>query len=270
MIPPTKSVWLQRAFRVYNRQYLRKSFHCIHFDGDISWLKGDGKTPLLLCANHSSWWDLLLSLQLSDMLPDWDCYGVMDEVQLQRYRFFSRLGVMGVDRTSIRGAREFLKFCQELLQNKPRALFIAPQGNLISNSVRPVNFQPGIGSIAQSLNTFAAATVVFDYEFWSERLPEAFISIRPIEQIQPGVDFSRRKFVRTMECRMEDHLDAFAALRAQRDPSLFRPLLTSSAGISPVYDSMRAISSRLRGEQFVRAHGDIVSPTWNESKPQER
>lgn len=270
MIPARKSLWVQRAFRAYNRRFLRRSFHRVLLDGDLTALQGDGKTPLLLCLNHSSWWDLLLGILLDELLPEWDSYAPMDEGQLRRYPFFSRLGVIGVDRASLRGAREFVDYCRNLLCNQPRALWVTPQGEFTSNSVRPIRFQPGIGYVARTLGTFYISTVVFDYEFWSEKRPEAFISIRPSERIVVGPGFDRRAFVRTMERKMEGHLDALAALREHRDAQRFTTLLANNGLISPCYDAVRALSARLRGEPFARSHGEVVTPRWRSLKHRER
>jgi len=269
MIPARKSPWIQRGFRAYNRRYLAKNFHRIHLDGDLAALRGDGETPLLLCINHSSWWDLLLGVMLDELLPGWDAYAPMDEAQLRRYRFFSHLGIIGVDRTSLQGAREFVDYCRELLEGRPRALGITPQGAFTSNSARPIRFQPGIGAIAGSLSCFYVSTVVFDYEFWSEKRPEAFLSVRPLERVTVGPGFDRRAFVHDMERKMEAHLDALTALREQREPARFSTLISSSNRISPVYDVGRALRARLRGESFVRSHGDVVTPHWREIKHRE-
>jgi len=156
--------------------------------------------------------------------------------------------------------------CRELLEGKPCALGITPQGAFTSNSARPIRFQPGIGAIAKSLSRFYVSTVVFDYEFWSEKRPEAFLSVRPPERVTVGPDFDRRAFVHDMERKMEDHLDALTALREQRDPTRFSTLVSRSNGISPVYDAGRALVARLHGESFAQSHGDILTPHWREIK----
>jgi 1-acyl-sn-glycerol-3-phosphate acyltransferase len=269
MIPPRKSPWLERSFHVYNRRFLRAHFNRIHLDGDLDALQGNGKTPLLLCANHSSWWDLLLGLALIERLPQWDCYAPMDEAQLRRYPFFSRLGIIGVDRGSLRGAREFVRYSRTLLEGRPRALCITPQGEFACNSARPIQFQPGVGFVARELSAFFVSTVVLDYEFWTEKRPEAFISVRPLERITVGPDFDRRAFVHALERKMEIHLDELTALREKRNPELFTSLLSGRGGISPLYDAVRALSARLQGKRFAPQHGDVVTPPWRKIKHRE-
>ena len=269
MIAAPKSRWLERSFRAYNRRYLRRSFHRVHLDGDLAHLRGDGANPLIVCLNHSSWWDLLLGIFLSEHLAEWDSYAAMDERQLARYRFFARLGCIGVDRTSLAGAREFVAHCATLLEGKPRALWMTPQGQFTSPAIRPVQFQPGVGAIAKSLSSFYVSTVVLDYEFWTEKLPEAFISVRPPEYVQVGAGFDRREFVRLMEHKMEAHLDQFTALRLQRNPALFTTMLSSAGGVSPVYDAIRAVAATLRGEQIRLSHHEAATPAWSQPESRE-
>ena len=266
MITPHKSEPLLRWFRLYNRHFLRRNFHRVHLDGDLSQLMGDGHTPLLLCVNHSSWWDLLMGVLGDELLDGWDSYAPMDEVQLRRYRFFASLGVIGVDRTSLHGAKEFVAFAQELLHGKQRALWITPQGEFTSNTRRPIHFQPGVGHIAQELGEFYVSTVVFDYEHWSEKRPEAFLSLKPFERITVTSEFDRKAFVHRLEQNMESHLDALQAIREQRNPALFTPLLQNGGGISPVYDVARSITAKWRGEPLVRAHGEVETTPWREMK----
>ena len=63
--------------------------------------------PVLIIANHSSWWDSLLALWLSESeLPGSQAYGMMDASNLKRFRFFRWIGCFGVDLSSRRdGAR---------------------------------------------------------------------------------------------------------------------------------------------------------------------
>ena len=264
-----KSAWLLRAFQGYNRLLLRHTFHNVHLDGDLAWLRGDGKTPLLLCVSHAAWWDLLLGFAIADLLPEWDSYAAMDSVQLARYPFLSKLGVIGVDRSRLAGVRDFVSTSRELLEAKPRALWITPQGEFASTDLRPVRFQPGIGFIARELSEFYVSTVVMDYEFWSESRPEAFLSLRPLERITSGPDFDRRAFVHSMEGKLESHLDALKSLRLQRDTALFTPLLTGSRASIPIYDTIRALSARLRGERFDPEHGAVKTPKWRKTAPRE-
>lgn len=266
MIPAKKSALIERWFFSYARRYVRRSFHAIHLLGEPPRFAAETPAlPWLVCLNHSSWWDVLLGFCIGKELFGGDHYGVMDERQLRRYAFFARLGAIGVDRTSLTGAKEFLRYCETLFRGQPRALWITPQGEFASNYARPVRFQSGIGYLAERLGEFHLTTLAFHYEFWEERLPEAFVSFSPLTRVRVGADFDRKAFVQAQERLMESQLDALLACVQARDASIFRPYLRGSTGISPTYDLMRRLTARLKGERFTAEHGAIVTPQWKEA-----
>jgi len=263
MIPAAKSPFLEKCFRLYTRRYLQRSFHAVHRLGDVPEIASEGRTPLLVCLNHSSWWDVPLGFFAATDLIGWECYGVMDERQLRRYRFFAKLGMIGVDRTGLTGAKEFLGYCERLLRGRRRALWMTPQGEMVSSRTRPIRFQPGLGHLAERLGSFCVTTIALHYEFWGERLPEAFVSLSPVVRIEAAEgDFDRKAFVHAQEQRLEAQLDTLLALVQRRDATAFQPLLQGRAGVSPTYDSLRALSARGQGARFTAEHGAVVTPPW--------
>lgn len=173
MIPARKSPLIEAWFRGYVRRYLRRSFHRVLLLGEPPAMP-DG--PLLVCMNHSSWWDPLLVFWLSRELLSWDAYGPMDQRQLNRYPILARIGAFGVDRESLQAAREFVRYSDELLRGRRRALWLTAQGAMVSSAARPVRFYSGVASLVQSLGVAHVTTVVLEYEFWDEKRPEAFVS----------------------------------------------------------------------------------------------
>jgi 1-acyl-sn-glycerol-3-phosphate acyltransferase len=267
LMPATKTPLLETWFLRYTHHYLRRSFHAIHLLGEPPQIPTNGQIPLLVCLNHSSWWDVLVGLFMASELFGWEWYTMMDSRQLQRYRFFCRLGVIGVDRTSLAGAREFLRYAETLLKGRQRALFITPQGTMTSNYARPVRFQPGLGHLAPLLGEFYLAQVALHYEFWDERLPEAFISVSSVERRTICTsDYDRKRFVREQERALEAQMDKLLAAVRLRDPAAFRPMLVGKGGISPTYDAIRRIGAKLKGEEFTQEHGKILTPQWKDRR----
>ena len=265
IIPATKTPWLQNLFSQYTRRYLQRNFHAIYQYGATPCADLTENIPLLVALNHSSWWDVLLGLLAAEDFFSREWYGVMDARQLERYQFFARLGMIGVDRESLVGVKEFLAYSETLLQNTPRALWLTPQGEMLSNLRRPVRFQPGIGHLAERLGDFYFTTVVFHYEFWNEKRPEAFISLSPVERVRVGADFRRREFVAAQERRIERQLDELLEAVQSRDAGRFCPLLQGATGISATYDLIRAVGAKLRGQDFRSEHSDIVTPQWKQT-----
>ena len=267
LIPAGKWPLIERYFMSYTRHYIQRSFHAVHVQGALPRFDDDGRTPLLVCMNHSSWWDVMLGLYIEQKLFGWEWYAVMDARQLLRYKFFARLGVIGVDRTSLSGAREFLTYANTLLKGKRRSLWMTPQGEMLSNYARPVTFQPGMGHLAGSLGEFYFTRVVLHYEYWDERLPEAFVSLSPVERVCIGEGgFDRKRWTRAQELALTAQMDTLLADVQSRDHAAFQTVLRGRVGISPTYDAIRALGSKLRGQSFTPEHGEVVTPQWKEKE----
>ncbi|MGV3720007.1 MAG: lysophospholipid acyltransferase family protein, partial [Actinomycetota bacterium] len=236
MIPASKNALLRTWFRGYVRRYLRRSFHRVLLLGDPP---ETPEGPLLVCLNHSSWWDLLICHWLSEELLGWDSYGPMDERQLRRYPVLRRLGAFGVDRESLEGARAFLRYSRALLAGRRRALWITAQGAMLSTSVRPIRLYSGMVRLARDLEQCSVTTLALDYEFWDDRLPEAFVSFSPVRRLTAVELRDPRRLQAELARRLETQMDELAAVRTRRDPSLFRVGLSSAQGISPAYDLIR-------------------------------
>ncbi len=258
MIPACKNRYVEQWFRGYVRSYLRRSFHRVLLAGELP-PSPDG--PLVVCVNHSSWWDMLFCFWLSRDVLDWDSYGPMDERQLRRYGILRRIGVFGVDRESLNGGREFLQYARELLGGEERrVIWMTAQGAMISNDERPVRFYGGVSHLVQALGRCQVMTAALDYEFWDEKRPEAFVSLGAPRTVEAGPGFSRKAFLRELEAELEQRMDRLDTLRRTRDAASFRELLSSRSGISPTYDLLRRFGARLAGAEYAEQHGQVVTP----------
>ncbi len=243
MIAASISPVLEKFFVPYTTWALRRHFHAVHLLGEPPQFPPDEKIPLLVAVNHSSWWDVLLGLYAIHSLVGWESYSVMDERQLQRYKFFSKLGMIGADRTSLAGIKEFLRYAETLLAGKRRALWITVQGEFVANTVRPIEFQSGIAALAERLGDCLIMTATFHYEFWNEAKPEAFVAFSPVTHLQKSANFDRRAFLKTQERIMESQLDALLAAVQKRDPSALRILLRSG---SPERDHSAVVTPKFQ------------------------
>ena len=72
----------------------------------------------------------------------------IDAKMLQRYRMFARLGFFGVEQGTRRGAVQFLRTSQAILQDPGHLLAVTPQGRFADVRERPVRFQSGVGHLA--------------------------------------------------------------------------------------------------------------------------
>ena len=105
---PTISPTLARWFHRYLRFYFRRNFTGVRLRSDLD-VAGLGDRPVVVYANHPSWWDPIFFMLIHRMtFPGRGMYGPMDAKALEKYGFVKRLGVFGVDLDSPRGAATFL------------------------------------------------------------------------------------------------------------------------------------------------------------------
>ncbi len=179
MIEARKSVWFERLFALYNRHLIGRRFAGLRVAGLGSLRPRDA--PLLLYANHCSWWDALVIIHLNH-LCGLDGYAMMEERQLRQYKFFKRLGAFGVVRDNPRSARESLKYISGILHDSPRALWIFPQGVTLPNDTRPLKLYSGAARVMRNLGKVYAAPVALRYEFLTEEAkPHAFARVGPLQ-----------------------------------------------------------------------------------------
>lgn len=176
MLTPRKSSWFEWLFGHYNRNLIGRRFAGLRVAGWENLTQRPMDAPLLLYANHSSWWDALIIVHLNRRAR-LDGYALMEERQLVQYQFFRRLGAVGVVREDARAARESLLYLANLLGGTARALWIFPQGVTQPNDVRPLQLYNGAARVVQKLGCTYAAPVALRYEFLQDFKPMAFARI---------------------------------------------------------------------------------------------
>jgi 1-acyl-sn-glycerol-3-phosphate acyltransferase len=248
-----RSPFLCRLFRTYLRRYVRNHFHAVRLAGELPPIP-DG--PLLVVCNHPSWWDPLVGLLLADRLGR-ALYAPMEAAALDRYRFFTRLGVFGVA-PGPAGARAFLRTGRAILETPGTALAVTAQGRFVDPRERPVRLMPGVGHLAHGVGRGTVLPVALEYPFWNERLPEALVRYGPPLTITPGVtpgDWARR-----MAVSLEATQDALAAAAGTRDPKRFQAVLGGRVGVGGVYDRWRRVTAWATGRRFHPAHDWEADP----------
>ncbi len=202
----TFSPSLARAFEIVFAPWQRLHLAGIHVRA--SWratLPED--RPLLLVANHVSWWDgFILRAVQRRVRRDAVLLIVVDERVLERHAFFRRLGAVGVERGSPRSVRALLRTIQDWRARHGARLVVVlfPQGRIWPSSRRPLGFARGVEAIVRVLGPVAIVPVAIHVEPLTSISPHAFASIgEPIvhearESIPAVAEIERR-----VECELE-------------------------------------------------------------------
>ena len=242
MAVPTISVPLLGFFRHIVRGYFRRHFHAVRISGTSRFIHNG--SPLILYANHSSWWDPMVSVLLaSKLMRGRRHYAPMDADALERYGLLKRIGIFPVEMKTRRGAVQFMRIGDEVLA-AGGVLWITPQGRFVDVRERPLEFKPGLAALAtrtaQRLGSCTVLPLAIEYPFWNERLPETLLHFG--EPVRIFVDDDTDGVQKRLATALEQAMEELKAMALLRDPRPFDVLHGGRAGSGGFY----ALGQRIR------------------------
>ncbi len=207
MLEAKKNFLFEKFFVIYNRSLLKRRFRCIKVSGLKSFEERNPSLPLIIYANHSSWWDGLVILEvLSNFM--FDKYVMMEEKQLRKLWFFRRLGAFSVVRENPLEAVRSIEYSVKILTEKiNRTLLLFPQGEILPNDIRPLHFFNGLAKIIEQTGTCLTCPLVIRYEFRGNFKPEIFIMIGEPRVFEFVDKTARKKVTGELEAQMSVYLD---------------------------------------------------------------
>lgn len=250
---PHRWHWLMRGFRRYAIRYVRKHFHALRIS-NTSHPFPPAEEPVLIVLNHPSWWDPLVGVVLSTQFADRDHFAAIDAVAVQQYGFFKRLGFVGVDTTSLRGAVRFLRIGQEILSTPGRVFWVTAQGRFTDVRERPLNLRSGVGHLAARLDRGTVIPLALEYAFWTERTPEALVRFGDPLRIADHPGLSGKEWLRMIEDALTRTLGELNSETVSRDPAKFTAIVSGRSGVGGMYDLWRRLKAWGRGERFDPSH----------------
>lgn len=207
MITAQKSSAFEKLFGVYNNNLIKRHFSSVRVGGLSNINDKLNDVPLVIYANHSSWWDGLIAYKLSQTLQ-LDSFFMMEEKHLKKLFLFRRLGAFSVVREHPRRALKSLNYAVELLAREPaRALWIFPQGEILPNDVRPLRFYNGLSRIIGKLKQTQIVPVAFRFEFLNDYKPDVFVKIGAVEHRVGGKEFDSKTATEKFAAELTIKLD---------------------------------------------------------------
>ena len=138
----SRRVWA--GFELVFRPWMRRRLDGIHVRGldRVAWLPD---LPVLLVANHVSWWDGFLLREVHRrMRPDAPLHVVMTEGELRRFPIFRWMGAVPLSDGRL-AARGLLRDLEARASDRRDAVFAYfPQGRIWPSHRRPLGFRPGV------------------------------------------------------------------------------------------------------------------------------
>lgn len=172
-----------RLFRAYVRRRMRGSFDAVRVRGAAQLLERLEQGPLMIAANHVSWWDALF-LVLLDGVEGIDAHCLMDSANLKQLPFFSWLGAVPLDRSRATRAKKDLELAARLLDRPGRVLIVFPQGRQVPAHL-PLRFASGVVHLARQTGV-PVVPMALRYDYREEPIPELNVSIGPPVDVAEG------------------------------------------------------------------------------------
>lgn len=184
-IPARPRALDRRFWGAYFSWTLRRSFSAGYIAEEqhlVSASERHDSVPTIVASTHASWWDAAVAMSIAFDRHRLDTDGMMEYRQLQRYRFFSRLGMFSVIREDARSSMHSLRYATSRLSGTNRLLWMYPQGTLIHQDVDRVECEPGIGILSRLLGRCRILPVAMRYEMLREQRPACWIRFsEPLE-----------------------------------------------------------------------------------------
>ena len=238
--------------------FLKRHFHCVAIDRhsrfDRAITSGE---PLIVYANHPSWWDPLIAHFLNRALfPNRQFYAPIDAEALAKYRVFAKLGFYGVSLKSTSGAGTFLKQSLGIANATGTSLWITPEGRFADARDHDAGLMPGLAHLCTRLDDGWVIPLALEYPFWEERLPECLAKLGEPFRIRDCSSLSKPQWQEKLTDRLRETQRGLARLSVARSSEPFDQLLKGNRGAGGFYDSLRRTKSWMTGNKFQAAHGD--------------
>jgi len=207
MLEAKKSKLFEKIFYVYNHNLLKRRFHSLNIRGSENFSTKDPNFPLLIYANHSSWWDGLVIFEILQMFA-FENYFMMEEKQLKNLPLFRKLGAFSVIRENPRESLKSINYAVKKLKENPKtAVVIFPQGEILPNDLRPIKFFNGVSKIIEKSEKCYYVSIAVRYEFLNYFKPEIFVNIGSVKKIENNGNYEYKKLTNELELELTRDLD---------------------------------------------------------------
>jgi len=207
----------------YVMHKLRASFRGVWLQGQLP-----ADEPLILYANHCGFWDgfVIHALARGSHLG----HAVMEEHNLSRYRFLTRIGALSVRRADARSALETLRHCRALLKQPRSAVLLFPEGELMPGR-HALHFERGLEVLAR-MSGARCVPVAIRYAMFEHELPDVLLSAGEAHTAEP---------VQVSEARLEGLLQELDRLET---PFALSPLVRGRRSVAERWDLARGLPAR--------------------------
>lgn len=211
--------------------------------------------PVVIFANHPSWWDGVMFVLLARALfPGRPMFVPMEAGAFARYGFMKRIGAWGVEQDSPRAALGFLRTARTILQTTAHTLWINAPGRFVDARTRPQPMVAGLVRLPELAPEAIFLPLALEYPFWAEPRAEMLFAFGPGLAGHELAALDRPARAAAMAAALHATMDRLAEDALSRDPARFMLLARGQEGLGGAYDVWRRLKARLRGAEFDARH----------------
>lgn len=182
-IPAKESRFFIWFFRKYVKWLFKKRFSAVWVN--FEHLPRPEESTLFI-SNHHYWWDGISPLLLNEYVFRQKARALMEDKQMQKWGFFSKIGAFSIDRSNLRSALFSLDYASEWLNLPGTSLFLYPEGKITPTNT-PVEIESGILRILEKAPGINVVPLCFEIVHLRGDKPEMFICTgNPIETPSEG------------------------------------------------------------------------------------
>jgi 1-acyl-sn-glycerol-3-phosphate acyltransferase len=169
--------FIYNFFKLYSCWKINRVFSSICIIGEVK----NKNLPILLIANHISWWDGFWAMHLNMKLFQRKFFFIMQEERLRKYWYFKYAGGFSVRKKS-KTIIETLKYTAELLTDSKNMVLIFPQGRIQSMHNESFTFEKGMERILQYTGNKIQTVFLANFiDYFSDPKPNVYLYIKEYE-----------------------------------------------------------------------------------------
>lgn len=248
MLKVRRSRAYTRWFGWYSRRQFRRHFHSFRVLMPPGLPAMALDIPVIFYGNHAYWWDGFWSQICTEQWFRQNLFIIIENRQLEKHRFFTRLGAFSIDRTNARSAIETLDYAASCLlepSSRQNALWIFPQGQIEHVDKRPLLFFRGTAGIADRVlkkrESLYLVSVVSRIEYLEDQKPDFFLSFGSPVLLKKSDWRGLDDLTAFMQTTTESHLDKVKQAVIERELDDFDVLIRGTESINMRVERIRGL-----------------------------
>ncbi|NTW52379.1 MAG: glycerol acyltransferase [Chlorobiaceae bacterium] len=254
MLKVRRSRAYTRWFGWYSRRQFRRHFHSLRVQMPTCLPEMELDIPVIFYCNHAYWWDGFWSQLCTELYFRQTLFIIMENTQLEKHRFFTRVGAFSIDRSNARSAVGTLDYAASCLLSPgeaQNALWIFPQGIIEHVDKRPLVFFRGTAGIVERVlkkrEELYLVSVVSRIEYLEDQKPELLLSFQPQTLVTKSGYKGLDALNGFMQATTESHLDQVKRQVQERRLEEFEVVLRGSRSVNTISEDFRRIFGFGRG-----------------------